>query len=482
MIWKVSVHMEEDTDLDLLRCVLQTVTGVPDRVVVAAVSGGRDSMVLLHLLATLRREVDFPLYVCHVHHGLRGAEADRDAHFVQEQAAQYGVPAILQYVDVARRRSVGGGSEETVARELRYEALRKVADGLGRCVIMTAHHQGDQAETVLSHLVRGSGLHGLRGMDEGRPFGDHELSRPLLGVSPERLQRHAERHGVAFVEDSTNQSLNHRRNRIRRELIPYIERHFNRDVVRALARLAVIARGEDDMQQRLAQDWLERARAFRAPGLAAWGSEEFLVLPDALQRRVLKLVLERLAAHLDWNFEQIEQVRELAAALRSGHAELRGAVAASNAGGHLVLRALPARAKGDDAWPEVALACPGTTRIAPVGWMFVVTRASFPESPDPGPVSKWTTWLPFRVGESAVVRPARRAQRVRPAGMSGSRLVSDVLADAKVPRAFRSLYPLVALREEVLWLPGLCRAAGHGLQPGEAGWKVEIHAPPFHEI
>ncbi len=473
--------MMQDTDLDLLRIVGQTVTGAPDRVVVAATSGGRDSMVLLHLLALLRREVDFPLYVCHVHHGLRGAEADRDARFVREQAARYGVPAILQRVDVAKRRLDHGGSEETVARELRYEALRKVADGLGRCLILTAHHQGDQAETVLGHLLRGSGLHGLRGMDEVRPLGDHRLSRPLLDVSPERLQRHAELHGLAFVEDSTNQSLQYQRNRIRRELIPYIERHFNGDAVRTLARLALIARGEDDMQRRLAEDWLERTLAFRAPGLVAWRSAEFLVLPDALQRRVLKLVLERLAAHLDWNFEQVEQIRQLAGARRSGHAELRGAVVASNGGDHFVLRALRAPAQGI-LWPQAALACPGRTDIPAVGWTFAVARARAPMETDPWPASKWTAWLPLCVGDGAVLRPARPAERIRPVGMSGSRLVSAVLADAKVPRAFRALYPLLERQGEVLWIPGLCLAAGQGMEFGEEGWKVEVHAPPFREI
>ena len=471
--------MVEDTGL--LRCIGQTVTGAPDRVVVAAVSGGRDSMVLLHLLALVRREVDFPLCVCHVHHGLRGAEADRDARFVEERAAQYGVPMILQRVDVAERRLDRGGSEETVARELRYDALRRAADDLGRCLVLTAHHQGDQAETVLSHLVRGSGLHGLRGMDAVRPLGDHQLVRPLLGVSAERLQRHAELHGLEFVEDSTNQSLRYQRNRIRLELIPYIERHFNGDVVHALARLAMIAQGEDDMQQRLAKDWLERTLAFRAPGLAAWARAEFLVLPDALQRRVLKLVLERLAAHLDWNFEQIEQVRELARAQRSGHAELRGVVAASAAGDYFVLRALSPLGQGG-LWREAALACPGPTSIPAVGWTFVVARASAPTGSDPRPASKWTAWFPSRVGDAAVVRPARPAERVRPAGMSGSRLVSAVLADAKVPRAFRALYPLLEWQGEVLWIPGLCRAAGQWLESGEEGWKIEVHAPPFREI
>lgn len=471
--------MSEDTDL--LRYVANALDRDLRRVLVVAVSGGRDSMVLLHLLATLRGEVDFSLYVCHVHHGLRGAEAERDAQFVRDRALHYSVPFILRRVDVVARRLQSGGSEETVARELRYETLQHVADALGSCVILTAHHQGDQAETVLSHLLRGSGLHGLRGMDARRPLGVHQLVRPLLGVSPQRMSRYAAEHHLRHVEDSTNQSLHYQRNRIRHELIPYLERYFNAEVTQALSRLAEIAGAEDDAMGWHAEEWLETRAVFRASGLAVCRRSEFVALPDALQRRVLKLVLERLAEHLLWDFAHIEQIRRLVSTGRSGHAELRAVVAASVAGDHIVLRIVSPQPAGDP-WRAVVLTCDGCTAVDAIGWRFVATSDSAPPSAEQWPHSKWVAWFPAQVGEGAILRPVRRGERVSPGGLRGTRLVSDVLADGKVPRAFRPLYPVLEWKGEILWIPGLCRAAGQWTGPDEASWKIAADAPPFHEI
>ncbi len=468
-------------DSDLLRRVADALKTDVHRVVVAAVSGGRDSMVLLHLLVSLRREVDFPLRVCHVHHGLRGEEADRDAEFVHRQALRYGIPFILERVDVIGRLLERGGSEEAVARELRYEALRRAADAFGSCVILTAHHQGDQAETVLSRFLRGSGLRGLRGMDARRPLGSHHLVRPLLDVSPQQMNRYADGYNLQFVDDSTNRLLHYQRNRIRHELIPYLERYFNAEIMRTLSHLADIVRDEDDMQNRLAEDWLGDGSVFRAPGLAVCRRTEFAVLPDALQRRVLKLVLERLAAHLDWDFAHIEQIKRIASDRRSGHAELRAAVAASAAGDYLVLRDISRRPGTDGPWRAAVLERQGCVCVDAVGWRFCAAL-DVPPAPGRWSRSKWTAWFPPHIGGRAAIRPARAGERVHPGGMCGTRLVSDILADGKVPRAFRPLYPVLEFEGEIVWIPGLCRCAGQWIEPGaKAGWRVAVDAPPFNE-
>ena len=228
----------------------------PGGAVLCAVSGGADSVCLLHWLLRRREEVGFSLTAAHFDHMIRGEESARDAAFVEGLCREWGVPLALGRGDVpaeARRR--GEGLEEA-GRRLRYAFLRRTAAELGGAVIATAHNADDDVETFFLHLLRGAGLQGLTGIPPRR--GD--LVRPLLTTSRREILSYLEAHGLPHVEDSTNADPSYARNRLRlqllpllRELDPRLEEHMGE----TMARL----RGDNDCLNARALSALRRAAA-----------------------------------------------------------------------------------------------------------------------------------------------------------------------------------------------------------------------------
>lgn len=209
--------------------------------VLCAVSGGADSVALLRVLLTLRDTLGISLCVCHVHHGLRGAEADRDADFVRDLCAAYSIPCDIVPRDVpAYAKSHRIGTEEA-ARIVRYDALRQVALSQGATKIALAHTLDDNLETMLFHLARGTGARGLAGIPPVRePF-----VRPLLGVTRAEIEDYLSALGQPYVTDSSNESTDYTRNRIRRDIVPVL-RQLNPRCTQAAGRAARLLRTDED--------------------------------------------------------------------------------------------------------------------------------------------------------------------------------------------------------------------------------------------
>ncbi|MDD5629786.1 MAG: tRNA lysidine(34) synthetase TilS [Elusimicrobia bacterium] len=213
--------------------------------VLAAVSGGPDSVCLAHFLRAVARRKGFSVALAHVHHGLRGAEADRDARFVQALGRRWGLPVSVIAVPVrAAARERGQGTEEA-ARKLRYQALAQEARRLRCNKVATGHHLDDQAETVLLHLLRSSRLEALAGIAPERPLSRGiRLIRPLLPLSRREVLAYLEVHGLSHRSDSTNRDTKFTRNWIRRKVLPLLESR-NPSIRERLAGFAAQARALD---------------------------------------------------------------------------------------------------------------------------------------------------------------------------------------------------------------------------------------------
>ncbi len=261
------------------------------------VSGGRDSVALLHLLATRGHR----LIVCHLDHALR-AESRAEALFVEEMAGRLGCEFVGRREKVTARAKREKCSIETAAREARYAFFAKVARARGVRRLFLAHHADDQVETFLFNLLRGSGAAGLGAMRATSMRGDLEIVRPLLGVWREEIDAYIAEHGLEFCEDPSNADRRHTRNRVRHEIVPLLTEAFGREVRGALLRSAEILREEDAFLAALPELALANEAELRVTEMRA--------LPAAIQRRVL-LAWLRARGIAEVGFEEVERVRAL---------------------------------------------------------------------------------------------------------------------------------------------------------------------------
>ena len=263
------------------------------------VSGGRDSVALLHRLAMRGHR----LIVCHLDHALRAGSRD-EARFVEKMAARLGCECVVRRENVATRAKRTKCSIETAAREARYAFFVKVANERKVRRLFLAHHADDQVETFLFNLLRGSGAAGLGAMRATAMRGALEIVRPLRGVWREEIDAYVAEHGLEFCEDPSNADRRHTRNRVRHEILPLLAKAFGRDVRAALLRSAEILREEDAFLSALPDIAMADERELSVSELRA--------LPVAIQRRVL-LAWLRARGIGEIGFEEVERVRSLLA-------------------------------------------------------------------------------------------------------------------------------------------------------------------------
>jgi len=253
--------------------------------VVVALSGGADSVTLLHILYNLKDRLCLKgLHAAHLHHGLRGEEADRDEQFVRKLCESYRIPLTVSHVDVSKEADLHKESVEEAGRRLRYDLFNRVADSLDAPVkIAVAHNADDLAETVLFHIMRGSGLTGLRGI----PVKRGRIVRPLLEMSSEAVRSFCLQENLTYMTDQTNAQLIYTRNRIRHVLLPEMESIHPGSTANIL-RLSKIAAEEDDYLQQESDKLIEQARL-----PFGYDARAFRMASDILTRRALMTLLWR---------------------------------------------------------------------------------------------------------------------------------------------------------------------------------------------
>jgi len=274
---------------------------------VIACSGGPDSLALLDILSRLRPVFDLTLIACYVHHGIRKA-ADGEVEFVRQAAAQRQCRFEWERVDVPALAALRHESVETTGRVERYRILRQVAMAYGAQAIAVAHHQNDQAETVLQHLLRGSGIHGLTGM---RPHSG-DIIRPFLAVTRQEIEDYIKRGQWQACDDETNHVPDYMRNRIRLELLPQLKQ-FNPSVVADLNRLADIVQADDDYLDFMARHQYNRLVQCEG-GTYSIVKQSLMAQPLAMQRRILRRMIQCAGnGSGEIPFHYVEQLRQLAA-------------------------------------------------------------------------------------------------------------------------------------------------------------------------
>src|SRR5262245_35863369 len=436
---------------------------VPGDSLLVAVSGGPDSVALLHLLYDLRDELGLHLEVAHLQHGVRGDEGKEDARFVAELAAKLVLPLHLKEIDLPRIRwAAGKGNLEALARAERYQFFAAVARERKLGKVATAHTQDDQAETVLMWLLRGSGLKGLGGMPLVHPLDGANVEpasrllvvRPLLYISRAEIEAYLKEKDLTFRLDRSNQDLSFLRNWIRLKLIPQLKEKIDCNLTARLAHQAELIREEDDLV-----DGLTRA-AFNEMRTAE-GVERGLLLSHskAMQRRLLRLWIEATRGRLrGLDFQHVESLLDLIA---DGPPQGRLSIP----GGWQLVKEYETL-KLNKQSRRMGQQCPCYSYNLRFGEDLLIHEAGLTIQTQE--VSPSLAGLPDNFMEAVfdiasltadlTLRNFRRGDRFQPLGMTGHKKVKELFIEKKVPLAVRASLPLLVLGDEVIWIPGYGRS------------------------
>lgn len=434
----------------------------PGESVLVAVSGGPDSVALLHLLAGLKEKMGLRLEVAHLQHGIRGDEAREDALFVAGMAGRLGLRFHLREVNLPEMKSKnGGGNLEAMGREERYRFFMELAEEHGLLKIAVGHTRDDQVETVLMRLIRGSGKRGLAGIPPVRPlvFGERSsqapiLIRPLLESSREEILGYLGEEKLDYRIDRSNLDPSLLRNWVRLSLLPQLRQRAGEGLDERMAGLSEIWRDEENFLEGVTEERLRRLMKGKRLSRAA-----LLLEGKAGQRRLFRGWLERILGNLKGvGLDHVESsLRFIAEGPPQGRLSLPGGWELVREYGWLCLER---RGTKRDQSPCYSYSLPlsGELLIPDARVKFRTSRAassSFSEAPAGGLEAHFDL---ARLPGPLTVRNFRPGDRFQPLGMRGHKKVKALFIEKKTPMILRQRLPILVAEGEILWIPGCGRS------------------------
>jgi tRNA(Ile)-lysidine synthase len=435
--------------------------------ILLAVSGGADSIALLHLLHSLKAKggIDAEIICAHINHQMRGPASDEDERFVVDQAGRLGLSVVTRAVDVRAYARTHGLSIETAGRQLRLANLAEIARDQRCTWVGTGHQKNDNAETVIQRLRRGTGLRGLAGIWPVRRFDDLQLASPLLCTTRHEIVQYLQERDLRWREDHTNADIAYTRNYIRHRLVPFLQQEAQGCLVEELCELATSMKRLCDHVEREAEDaWSRFAGSadgdclIRASGLAS--------LPEPVAVELIREAVASLGCgQRDVTRAHYQSILQLAGASGGGKkVSLPNGLAVRREGEQVILsNARSAKARRVELAPPncpaeepapMALQVPGTTQFGRYEIEGRVLPRDEVEAVRMGrDTSRFREYLDFdHVQPPIVVRTRRPGDRFQPLGMTGEKKIGKFLTAAKVPRDLRERILILADRERILWV------------------------------
>ena len=415
--------------------------------VIVAVSGGPDSVCLLHILHELKNELHIHLVVAHFDHGLRPAEDESETAFVLGLAESLNLPFETAKGHLLAKRA--RGSKEEVARTARYSFLEKVRKKHKARKIALGHNLNDQAETIVMRLLRGSGPSGLTGIP---PCRDGSIFRPLIEIERTEIENYLKAKKLASVTDSSNLKTDTLRNKIRLELMPLLEQH-QPQLVHLLGQTAEILRDEDDYLERIAEAWLKKEVTRNPDNTFQLSTASFLALPVALRRRVIRNVIGKAKKDLRRiSWDHIEAIQRLAQSEKpQASLNLPGRLTVKRTYDHLVFSASTKRKPLPF---HYTLDGPGTYDIEEIGRSISVEETKNRKGLRFRGSARTAFLDAGKLRFPLTLRTFKPGDRFIPFGMEGHKKLKDFFVDLKVPMEQRHSTPILCCDDTPVWVCG----------------------------
>ena len=418
------------------RALIDQIGVMPGNGIIVGVSGGADSVSLLTVIHDLSKKLGLTVYAAHYNHGIRGVSADEDSRFVAELCAGLNVPVFIERGNVPAYAADYGQSVEQASRELRYSFLETAREHFNADYIAVAHHMDDQAESVLMHLFRGSGLRGLTGMR----FKRGRIIRPMLGCRRKEIEEYLNKEGIPYRTDETNLIPEATRNRIRLDVITYIEKHINPEVIPAICRMSELIQSDESYLESLAHEALNECGS----GIG-YSAKRLRLLPKPVLSRAIRIALAHSGLDKDIERAHVDAVEALLYGRTGAGADLPGVRA------YMSYDTLIIGNYTENIDFEVELKLDGTTDT-PFGRFSATMHNGIEDiSYDTHTACMDMDKLKGRL----CIRTRRSGDRFHPIGAPGSKKLKDYFIDKKVPRQERNM-PLICVGNSVLFIPGFC--------------------------
>ncbi len=424
--------------------------------ILLGVSGGPDSLTMLDLFANLKDDFYLDISIFHLNHCFREAAAD-EAAFVSNVANNYGFSCYIEKVDVPQIIEKEKLSAEQAARKVRFKLMKKWADRLDIDKIALAHNKNDQVETVFLHLIRGSGVSGLRGIDPLGKYDGYVIIHPLLNIYRYEIEKYCREKGLNPRRDPSNEKTIYTRNKIRHELIPYIETEINEGIKSVIYRMADIVRVEDDFLEKVVENKFEEVKIKESKSRIVLDRDRLQKIHTALIRRLLRKVVYKLKEEsADIYFQHLKDLQWLIFVGETGKKlSLPGEIIAKRSYNKIIFSRGEIEVSKKMIKFEGKLAIndriilPDDSSIS-----FHIKRKGYDWQSNNN--SSNCFFDPDYVELPLFVRTRKPGDRFKPLGMKGFKKLKDFFIDEKIPAKRRDEIPLVLdNRERIIWVAGM---------------------------
>ncbi|WP_312474615.1 tRNA lysidine(34) synthetase TilS [Neobacillus sp.] len=426
--------------------------------IVVGVSGGPDSLALLHYLQGIKDKRNLSIIVAHVDHMFRGQESYEDAMFVKRMCEQYDIPFEMTRVNVTELMGITGKSSQIAAREVRYHFYAEIMERYDCSYLALGHHGDDQVETILMRLTRGSSGKARAGIPFSRPFNQGTLFRPFLGLTKDEIQQYCQNHSLTPRIDPSNEKGIYSRNRIRKQVLPFLKTE-NHHVHEHFQRFSEEIQSDELFLLELTEKEINPVITAKEEGKITIDIKRFLRVPLPLQRRGIQLILNYLynekpaslsAIHIDQVFFLIHHQEP------SGKLDFPNGLKVIRSYYHLSFQL------------QVTKAEAYLYEIKEPGEIVLPNGGSIRIDYSDGELPKTNQYTALFKVESIhlpiVVRTRKKGDRMTLKGMRGSKKLKDIFIDQKVPIQDRETWPVITDKEDcIIWLPGLKKSSFEGI-------------------
>jgi len=422
--------------------------------VVVGVSGGPDSVCLLHVLNSLSENLKLRLFAVHINHMLRGEEADADQKYVESLCEKLGVPLYVRSFDIGGIAAREGISLEEAGREIRYREFDKISRDVGADKIAVAHNRNDQAETVLMNIMRGTGMDGLKGMD----FKRGNIVRPLLEIDRKDIEEYCRIHSLNPRTDSSNLESLYTRNKIRLELIPHMSRLSGTDITESLFRMSRLIKEDSEFIEDAAIQAFCESTSAKDAGEICLDVEKLKKNPPAILKRVIRLAVREIKGNLKGiENVHVEKAVDLCINGQTGkQIHLPSGLKISKSYNVLKISKIKDLKKTPAFCEQVKI--PGTTVIEHLD--AVLTADILPNDGDfsfQGNVKNRSLVQFFdynRLYDGIYIRNRKNGDVFKPYKSNGTKKLKEYFIDCKIPKEIRDEIPVIACGNEIVWIIG----------------------------